>query len=293
MIQELRTLLINDVSASPVVLTPSEFVGVRLSQIESKIRMAILGSSNSSIEYRCFVADRLVNAIYRDSEFEVLLKQIFDKRVCINNIEPDGFILPRYSVETSESPILVDVTRVLDKNKKQSVITYTLSKNPSDESGKSILITGGASGKDQIVSLSNSELITSSGWIELDSSGVFIKVSLPGQIVQEFDGGDAIQALITGVLDGGSSYTQEFDSIDGVATVKDTYSATITIEMPFTFWAGQVLNEILSIQGVIDFMYLIGSEYPEILQKFNSNHRKDRQLFSIIVAYGISAKKKL
>lgn len=291
MIQELRTLLLNDTNGSTHLLMPSLFSNIPLSQVETEIRKAILGPVSSSIEYKCFVADKLFNAIYRDSEFEELLSSVFDKRVFLNSKAFDNIIRPDYSITSGGASLLVDLQGARSNRQKRDM-TYSFSKNSEDESGMSIVVSGGVFDKPRVVSFTNSELMTASKWKEIDDTGALINLSSVGESYAVFDGGGAPPEIIVQLLQGGESSTVVFDPLDSTLIVSNDYDASIDVTTPFEFDAQSMLEDLISIQGLIDFMYLIGYDYPELLQKFLSDGRRDRKLFSILVAYGISVKRK-
>jgi hypothetical protein len=262
MIQELRSLLLNTKDASGKLLMPSSFSTVKLSKIETGIRNAILGGDTYSTDYKCFVADRLFNAIYSDSEFADILNECFDKRVYTKKTLDTNTIRPRYNIDKGAGSLVVDVSRLKPNRTKES-IHYTFIKR----TGTTLFANGGIGDNQQVITFSTDDLINGSSWKLIADSGVYVKFHLNPMHIA---GADGPNPYIT---------SPEIGSI--------------TVNVPFTVDLSSVLTSVLSIDGLIDFMSLIGEEHPELLHHFYSNNRNDRRLFSVVVAYGISTKRKL
>ena len=145
------------------------------------------------------------------------------------------------------------------ENRQKRNLDYSFTKNGLDLTERSILATGGINNTIQEIAFTEQEIASGSRWKDLSDSGVLIKFNF---------------------------------ATDG-SVVPDDYDAEIAVNLPFEFDAQHVLEDLISTEGLIDFMYLIGYDHPELLQKFLSDDRKDRKLLSILITYGISVKKKV
>ena len=293
MIQELRTLLLNDNLANNFLLIPSSFFEINLSKIESNIRSVMLDASTSSVEYKCFAANKLCSAVYRDSEFNNILASQFDGRNYFSK-EEDVSLRSSSRLDKNEIDVVVDL-RNLVRNKKSRNISYNFSIVHGENN---IVATGGYDNSVQHFELTEEEILGSSLWKTLDDSGVRVKFNLPSSYVNGFeiiDGGSPPSSSIN-IVEGGIPESVALVALNAGGPVFPNIAlaieSSISVSVPFYVNFGSMLESLISIEGLIDFMYLVGESHPEIIQKFNDDTRKDRKLFSILLAYGISVKQK-
>ena len=175
MIQELRSILLNDINASKFVLMPSDFVALPLSNVESQIRESIFDNTNSSIEYRAYIASKIVSAIYRENEFQKILSDAFDTR---NNYQQDNSNAIKYiswSAKNYPENVLIDVSKATE-NTKTNVFNYNLRVENVYPDRKALIISGGHNNIEESFILSSEEESNGTKWKTISETNVFIKV---------------------------------------------------------------------------------------------------------------------
>jgi hypothetical protein len=292
MIQEIRALLINDNEAKNVFLMPKDFSVVPLNRVESEISNCITGGTSASIQYRCFVSDLIFQLIYGDSEFSEILKK-FDNRVVVDTDEVRPVLVPTTTYVRGRRFITIDISKIrYDKNRQ--CISYFFER----ASENSVSISGGQDNNFQkTITFNQQEISAGSSWKLLEDTNTSVMFRFYPKLSEYFDtDGVYVNTDYSEDLDGGGPdviYESLADS-GGVETgVPSTFSAEVRICTPFEFSLDSCLRELELVSGLTDFVSLVGEKHPEILEKFYDEGRKDRKLFSIVLAYCLSLKEKI
>jgi len=175
MIQELRSLLINHADAFNFTLMPSNFVPFTLRKVESQIRESILGGPDSSIEYRCYIANKIVSAIYRDHEFSDILNDAFDTRKHYTKEDNELIKYTSYNIKVNPENILVDA-RKAKENIKSRIFSYDLSTDFSNPAKNIIIVSGGQGNVNQSFVVSDEEKANGTKWLTISETNILIKI---------------------------------------------------------------------------------------------------------------------
>jgi hypothetical protein len=332
MIQEVRSLLINDKDANQFFLMPSGFTEIKMSSVESQIHNALFGGSKSSMEYKCFVADSFFKLIYQSDEFRDLTRANFDNRFDISRSEIDSVMSPSYEIVSGSSTTFVDISGV-QSTKEKSKFVYEFSRHSETE----ISVSSNISDEVSLVQLSEIEIYKGTRWITLPGSNAKVKFKFTPSHTTfvVIDGGmynsEHSSELIGGIYDGlfdfqiesggpnvrfllvdGGMYNSEHSSeliggiYDGLfdfqiesggplstLQIPQDFWSSIRVNVPFSVKMSEIKKDIFSVSGLIDYVSGVGERYPEILEKFYDDGRPDRQLLSVLLSFCLSLKNKI